>query len=762
MTHIAQLSITLTLFHALAAGTQSRPALSDTIVFGDAASEAAHGFSEAESATATGALGEPCRRIGPNGHLTFRLTCDPEKQNCLTVKLWGSDTGRGQLYLYDGEKRIGGYQRMWPELDLMRDEPAFPGRFIYSTYLIPEEMTRGKREVTLRIGSTGQPTPYSRSRKEADQRDLSRGIYRAYVGTDPFVVPAPDEKQGRAPEPAAPLQHPQGLSPIEHLHHQIDLAVARMLKWQYYGEEWDQWVAEGTAPAGLSGGIVIRGAKSNKWTAEEWRDGAARRMGGNRVCMLVPEVYARAYHAKWSRCHQDRRLIDRVVRALDYFRVAQGYNGGFDDIWSRKWVGGPKRRRAGNCLEGFGHMGIGAAFLLMKQEIERSRCLDELVDEDDNPNTPSVPRRDAWTRLFQGSRDFLTTTRGHAPNQDIANQVASYLSNLCLRELSPEQAWPEDKIRKYAYAACGFEPSIYGGTWISRKGISCEPHGTLNGGYCGNYGEVTEPLCYLAQLTGDKRIEQRALQVAHTHALFRYPSLDAEHRPVLRKEGVITWRNNFTPGKISYGGNAHAAAVLGDRLSLRELQLALQHGHFYRIDLDRYWAHLQGTTVTLMRAVDHLEQAMELPASAARLPFEAGRPDFAWADEEAAAVVVRHHGERLMMSLNWRHGFQGRKRALGNVQVNNIARTHYTTPSIDRIANVRMESRDGFAGFYVCRYGKYLVGMNASGSKTYELPIPPDWPRARDLVSGRIFQQGGTAVVPARTTVVLCTSSSIP
>ena len=725
------------------------------IRFGNTASEKSHSLTSSDAVTLRGALGEPCRHVGPNGHLTFRMTCDPDEQNYLTVKLWGSDTGSGQLYLYDGEDRVGGYQKHQPELDLLGGDPAFPGRFFYSTYMIPDAMTEDRRDVTLRIGSTGQPTPYSRQRKEAEQRDLSRSVYAAYVHTNAFFTPSAGGKSGQAPQAGPPLAHPDGLSSVEHLHRQLDLAVERLLRWQWIGDDWDAWVAEGKAPGGLTGAIVTRGAKDTRWTPEEWRRQAARRMGGNRVCLLVPEIYARAYHAGWSRYHGRKELVERVIKALDYFRVAQGQNGGFDDIWAHEWVGGPVRRRAGNCLEGFGHMGLGAAFLELKGEIETGPYLDERVEDDDDPATPQVPRRAAWTDLFRCSRDYLTTVRGHAPNQDMANQVAAYLANQCLRVLAPDQAWAEDRIRPLVYSACGFEPDIYGGRWISAKGLSCEPNGTSNGGYCGNYGDLSDPLFRLAHRTRDERIERRALQFSHTLAKFRYPSLDAAHRPVLRREGVITWRNNRTPGKIDSGGDPYAAAVLRDPLNVRGLQLAVANGDFFRVDLDRYWAHLQAVTAMLMRQVDSIEQALALPPSAARLPFEPGQPDFAWADEQAGTVVVRRGDERLLMSLNWRHGYRNRTRSPENAVANDIARVHHTTPTIERIANVRMESRDGFGGLYVCRYGPYLIGMNASAGKTYELGVPAEWSGARELVSGATLSAGAQVPLQAQCTAVL-------
>ncbi len=744
------------------AGTGIDPATSfiDSVTFGRADSEQSHGFAEANTLVATGGLGTPCRRIGPHGHLTFVLECRPGEQNYLTVKLWGSDTGRSQLYLYRNDERLGGYQQDWPELDLLTAEPFFPGRFCYTTYMIPLEWTRQKRTVSICIGSAGRPTPYSPATKEARQEDLSRGVYRACIGVDPFFVPGADDKQGRPPLPAEPRSHPTGLCQIEYLYRQLDLAVDRMLTWQYYGPEWDRWVSQGKAPGVMTGSINIRGAKDAQWTRKQWKDVSVRRGGIHVRCQLVPEIYARAYHAKWSRHFHDGQLVGRVIKALDFYRIAQGSDGGFVEIEDRRqpgWIGGPDRKPGNGCLMGFGMMGLPAAFLLLEKEIASGSLLKQTIDDDDNVETSEVPRGQAYADLFVGMRDYLVSSRGrgHAPNQDMADILAASLCDRCLRRLRPAQAWSDQDLKRYVDAACGLDKDIYGGYWISRKGLSLEPHGSSNGGYCGNYGpSVIDPLFRLATLTRDDRIGDRASQAAHALAKFLYPSLDAEGRPCIRLEGVITWRNNFTPGRIAYGGNPHAAVTMEDPLCLRQIQLTAAHGGYFRVKLDQYWVHLQSTTVNLLQHVDQIEQALALPPTERRLPFEDGQPDFAWADEQAGAVVVKHGDERLVMSLNWRHGFKTRERAPANAVANDIARVHHRTPKIARIANVRMETVGGIGGLYVCRYGNYLTVMNASARpRRFELG---EW--ANRPVSELIRRKRYTAAtiqVPAMDTVVL-------
>ena len=59
----------------------------------------------------------------------------------------------------------------------------------------------------------------------------------------------------------------------------------------------------------------------------------------------------------------------------------------------------------------------------------------------------------------------------------------------------------------------------------------------------------------------------------------------------------------------------------------------------------------------------------------------------------------------------------------GDTRANNIARVHFTTPAVDRIATFAMESPHGFGKLYVCRYGDYLVGMNLTEGTTFTLSL---------------------------------------
>lgn len=73
----------------------------DTVVLGDAPSEGAHRVTAERSDVICGGLGKPARRLLPRepvsfegGAVAFTLKVDPQRQNYVTVKLWGSTIAR--------------------------------------------------------------------------------------------------------------------------------------------------------------------------------------------------------------------------------------------------------------------------------------------------------------------------------------------------------------------------------------------------------------------------------------------------------------------------------------------------------------------------------------------------------------------------------------------------------------------------------------------------------------------------------------------
>lgn len=78
----------------------------DMVIFGNENSEAEHNFSFSNASAGAGGLNESYRKLEgtdiESSYLSVTLKVDPDAQNYLTLKFWGSDTlaGRKNIYLY--------------------------------------------------------------------------------------------------------------------------------------------------------------------------------------------------------------------------------------------------------------------------------------------------------------------------------------------------------------------------------------------------------------------------------------------------------------------------------------------------------------------------------------------------------------------------------------------------------------------------------------------------------------------------------------
>jgi hypothetical protein len=208
-------------------------------------------------------------------------------------------------------------------------------------------------------------------------------------------------------------------------------------------------------------------------------------------------------------------------------------------------------------------------------------------------------------------------------------------------------------------------------------------------------------------------------------------------------------------------------------------------------------------TLGMMRNIDEYATVKALPKSSFRLPMTDGRPDFVFADEENAVVAIKHARERLFLNFYFRQEFG----------VSGAVRLLDVTPTIMRIATVKsqfevessgkewtrpdvidFERSGGFpppgerihqawqgeklpiakrpddakeprygawgpfvgkAAFYSLRYGDYVIAINTTTDKTYELEPPANEKEADELVSGKRIKFAGPMKVGPLSTVVL-------
>eukprot|EP01043_Picozoa_sp_COSAG02_P010949 COSAG02_NODE_396_length_23126_cov_282.150258_22_plen_292_part_00 len=232
-------------------------------------------------------------------------------------------------------------------------------------------------------------------------------------------------------------------------------------------------------------------------------------IGSNNNGFRSLEVMARAYHLNSSRFHLSSDVLARIVAGVDYFGLAQGFNGGFDPRPRLPvgWIGAPHRKNGSGCLEGYGHMGFSAAVDLIAGVVS-NEILSEMVDADDT-GQKTMTRRDAWARLLVNSRDYLQWNRGHAPNQDLADILAAQIADHGLGKIAPSHRISREAMLRGVKQAVGIlqqpadgwpykPPPGYGpvnatapGYWFSNEGISMEPNTNVNGGYSHGYVRLT-------------------------------------------------------------------------------------------------------------------------------------------------------------------------------------------------------------------------------------------------------------------------------
>jgi len=728
--------------------------LLDQITFGDAPSEAAHAFAGANTILGTGAFNLPNRRIAVGAPLVFQLAAAPNVQNYLTIKLWGSDPDPAVLFLYVGETRVGAYQGDLSELDLNVGEAAFPERFTYVTYPVPRTATDGRISVAFKIDAVGSVSSFAPAgQEEQPLTDPTRPIYAAYVHTDPFFTPPATDMQGTPPV-LTTRSAQAGYPDFAGIHQDTDAAVTTLLGWQLFGADWDVAVAAGRVPAAVVG-LFASGTTTTRFsTAQAWKDWAASATtAANSTIVNAVAVLALIHESPWSRYHGNPEILARATRALDSLALMQGSNGAFT---SATWVGAPGRSPAlGRSTEGSGTKALGRAVMILADALAAAGVLDVVVDDDDDPTTPPVPRRQAWADMLVRQRDLLASAAGrsHETMYDQSQVEALWLANDAVAILAPTRALPRGTALAEVNTAVGISDGPIGGRSVSPKGLPLMPSGTLDGSYDGRFGFRTiHSMCALALLTADGGVRGRCLDAIHATAAFLYPSGDAGNH-TLRAEGSITAEINRSPGYVEYGGNPFAAAVLGDPVAMRSLQLQLaQHAALGPPTPNILFPE---NLALYLQDLPNVEKVVSLPDGAYRFPMEDGQPDFVWADEAAATTAIRNCGERLYTTLNWRHGFTDGVLDAAHARVNDLARVHLTRDGYDRIATIAMESPAGFGRFYTAAFGPYLIGMNLSSDTRYQLPVFAPPANGFELVTRRRTAAATAVDVPPLSTRVL-------
>jgi hypothetical protein len=737
----------------------SQTGYSDQLVFGNPTSEAQHAVTENSTKIIKGALDESARVLLPirserveGGNISFTMNVDPEKQNYCTVRFWGGDTGDKDLLILFCEGKQIGYRHLG-DLDMLNianAEAPFPGRFIYNTLPLPLAMTKGKTKIQLSIHSTGEIARYANTFDgyQKPMTEPTKALYKAYTHTDKFLVLPTDEKQGT--EPAAKKRSYPGEEIIKQVKNRVNDDIAKMLK------------------------------KPIPNQTEIW-------------------ILSDAYQKEWTLAYKNSIVIDQTRALADDY--CSKFEGGSTDMYRDSWVTiGP----------------LCHAIRLFYPQLKKS-----LGEKMDNGKT----RGENWSALLSTCLNYAKTHRRQYTNQCMIVDLHLYNVNAALAMIDPSKALPTEQTLNYMYQAVGLIPWVGSETLngpekplgdnyyqLTDKGLTKEL------GFVGGYGEVLNWAVLLYEATGelgnpstrDTLLRKQLMKIMKARSYFRYPALDNDGNTALRAETVVSWRDHDSyPGEVTYGekGSTRESTPLMtstatlDPVAVAYAQQMMDDKQLFSVIKDKLNDKTQSNTQVLMRIPDEYALIKKQPRFQGKLPMTTGSQDFVFSDEEDGVVAIKNGDEILYTSLYWR----------ANFAINSLARVHYITPNIERIATVYEDVKytpsgytykrpervnmfftdarnfypdvksantgeelpiakipDGvrykpgdesvFAGkgdFYKMRYGKYLIGMNCSKDKEFELTIPAGIKKVIDLTDNkRVIKEEKLQVKP-RSTIVL-------
>ncbi|MBN2641837.1 MAG: hypothetical protein JXR78_09300 [Victivallales bacterium] len=693
------------------------------------------------------ARGVPNYRINPpegSSRIVFTIPCDATAQNYITVRFKGGESRHERLYLADAEGNIF-HAKVNSDLVIL-DDPSSngirPGGWFYVTAPVPVELTRGKQQVKLSIVSRGRNKGYANRKSDYEQTMPSRGIYRIYSHAGEMFVPQPDDSAGEVISPYTygdykPLSAGTIRKIREHMIKVADDQAQHTMNNQLYSPDWRKKVSSGKWPGAMVGGFFVRSIpKSGKYDLQKVKDDTAKHYiyYNNLGPYVCAEILSYVYNMKESKFYKSREVLERIALGLDYARRSQGGNGGYVDVWEKRWVGGPERRWGSGSLEGFTHGSLGRAFVAVYDDLKQTGMLNEKIDDDASDKTAPVTRLKAYVDLFSMSVDFLKDKNGHAPNQDSMNVLGIFPQVQALRLLAPDKRFDFDaQVRKRVLGTTGLGHKPGEFTWVTPRGLSLEPRGSGYGGYTCEYGQnQPEEYLQLARYSGIEDVLKVAEKAAYTYPRFWYPVYHADGRIDMRAEGFINWRNCIRNGKNIEAGHG-GALELKNPYCIRAFQLKIMNGELSDLSsfkpVTKGGHHFTMARHVMQQAANTVKLLSELSAAKVRLPHEHGQPDFAWADELAQAVAVKYGDKYLFATLNWRHPAD---------KANGFARFHFLSPEFETMATTVIKNVGGQYGLNVCRYGDVFIALNNSLNRSYNVKVPDDFigENSRELIGG--------------------------
>lgn len=747
---IIGLLLTTAFFQSFA---QTKPL--DEIVFGNNASEKKHAFSEKATEVIKGGLNEPARRLMPieserveGGNMTFRMKVDPEKQNYFTARFWGSETGNSSILILFCEGKQIGYRHLgdYDMLDIANEDAPFHGRFTYTTLPLPLGITKGKKEIELSIRSTGSIYRYGET-FDAYQKPMvtpTKAVYKGYTHTEGYFAPPKNEKQGK--EPQAKVRTAPGEEILDEVKSLVNNEIEKIL--------------------------------------------AKEKISDDELLLI-----AEAYDVAWTKVYQNNLVIERVISETDRFcqRVKEDIKTIDNWITAGKYCHAiyffvPEIRKT---LE----------VEMPDGQTRRRHWSDMLVT---SVNYAKTHRR-SYTNQSMIVDLYLYHVNRILEVVDYEKALPSYQTLKYLYESMGLSPWLGSETADGPSKPLGEDYMQ-----LTDKGLTKEL------GYVGGYGEILHWMNLIYNVTGEKAfgdsrdaiIRGQILKMFKARSYFRYPSLDNDGYIAMRGESVIGWRDHgYYPANILYGEKGFTretepfmvtASILDPNAIDYAWQMMDENQYFHVLKIRMQDRGVQ-SIYSLLRAPENYELIKQQTRGNEKLPMSKGMPDVLFSDEEIGVIALKNGDEILYSSLYWR----------SNYAVNSLARVHYITPEIEQVSTVFQDvkytdsgltyqrpprvnlhfsdARDFYSGvesahtgeilpiakvpeginyqpgwenihagradFYTLRYGKYLIAMNTTTDRSYELEVPKA-KKVLDFPTKQPVKELKLTVEP-RTTVVL-------
>lgn len=738
----------------------------DILVFGNKQSEKKHELRDSLSETYIGGMGESARRMLPGdkpdwrgGSFSFKMRVAPDKQNYFTVRCWGSESDETMVLLFIEGKQIG--YRHLGDIDLLHrgnGQKPFYERFYYYTLPLPRKYTDGKKEVLLEMRAYGTIWDYGNT-FESYQKNMTMptiGFYKAYTHEETCFVPDKNERQGTCDIASAPIRPQPGMQLMDTVKQIVIDEMNRIMKKKQPLNQQEIW------------------------------------------------FIADAYSVKWTPAFQNSEVIKKVTEGIDahYQKYLENPAIIYSDpgVYNGDWMTTAMLARSIRKLWNELKTNLDIPLSGTTRRAAWSELMDKSCDY-------GITHRRHYT-----NQSMIIDMAVYECNRaqmllDVEKALPEYQTLKYLYESLALAPWLGRET------ANGPEKKLGDNYWqLTEKGLTKEL------GFTGYYGEVLDWIIAIYDATcvpgipgtGDAKIYNQLIRMMDARNFFRYQALDEDGYRCMRAEAVVGWRDGcHYPGDITYidrtqGWGVSPFMTAAATLHPRAIGISQQmlHDNQYFNQLKTKIKSFSGIRViqSYLHVPDEYELITGQSPVSYRLPTSHGMPDFVFSDEEDGVIALKHGDDVLFASLYWR----------ARMGINNLAKVHYITPVIDHISTICIESEytpsgmtytrsnrtnlewlptrewypdihsahegevlpiakipDGIsfkpgdenpyagkADFYKMQYGNYIIGMNTTTDKTFELKVP-EGKKIVELTNDKRIVKEKVLKVKPRSSIVL-------